>query len=510
MQQTGGKLSNQKIEQIAAELLERARQRQKSLNQLLAKLPPTVANDDTDAQQAQRIRDALYKLGVSGLTLNYQHAFVPAVDMDRIRRVLQNSGYQTRRQALNQQLQGIVVAPAQTPPDQTTVRPESDMNWGVSALAAYNPAALSNPMEPEPEVAPRAQRMLPPQGLGFDTQPINTPVETGPLQAMLTGAAYVGYGAANYAANGLMTAAHAAAPAAAGAATGLLTAAQQVAATAQQAAVTALTPQAADALLEDEDEEFDSDVGVPGDDAPIVTTQQPANQLPAQIAAQTTPPNMASEEEIDDAFFDAETDEELPSESSFEPALQRSPSFEALEDAVREARLQDAVAPSGLSRDEINEIRQPTEQAPRTPPAQETPEQTRDKLYTALTNALRSQPAPDNDRTVAARGVGVATQTMPGGMQTQWGITAYPGTGQQYANISTQTYAQPEIPHSRYMPGHRRCRGRAPKDCTAPCVLAKNNVCREGTNMTRKRVDRARANWAKARHATVGITSHYE
>ena len=50
----------------------------------------------------------------------------------------------------------------------------------------------------------------------------------------------------------------------------------------------------------------------------------------------------------------------------------------------------------------------------------------------------RDQPGPDGDRTAAAGGVSVAAAIPPrhsGNVRTQWGITAYPGTGQQYANV---------------------------------------------------------------------------
>ena len=49
------------------------------------------------------------------------------------------------------------------------------------------------------------------------------------------------------------------------------------------------------------------------------------------------------------------------------------------------------------------------------------------------------------------------------------------------------------------MPGHKKCKGRKPVDCTAPCKLTVKNVCREGTSMTKKRHTRALKNWGKLR-----------
>ena len=51
----------------------------------------------------------------------------------------------------------------------------------------------------------------------------------------------------------------------------------------------------------------------------------------------------------------------------------------------------------------------------------------------------------------------------------------------------------------KYLPGHMECKGRKPADCTAPCMLTINNICRQGTNMTPKRKNRSKMNWAKIR-----------
>jgi len=85
---------------------------------------------------------------------------------------------------------------------------------------------------------------------------------------------------------------------------------------------------------------------------------------------------------------------------------------------------------------------------------------------------------------------------------------------QSISTISTMKHNILEDP-LKYIPGHKRCRGRKLANCNAPCIINKSDLCREGTNITKARSDRSKKMFynirqTKFRPSTVQLGGGYE